>query len=150
MIWTFKHFKELSLDEFHDLLSLRIKVFVVEQDCPYQELDGKDKVAYHLIGKTKDGKLVGTLRVLPPGVSYEEVAIGRIVIDPSHRNKSKGSEMMDETMNFIRKKFGDVQVRISAQEHLEQFYNNHNFYSTEKKYLEDGIPHIEMLYKPKN
>lgn len=147
--WQFKHYTDLSLDEFHDIISLRISVFVVEQDCPYQELDGKDKIGYHLIGKNEKEKIAGTLRVLPPGVSYDEVSIGRIVIHPEERGKEYGHKMMQDTMDFIRQKFGNVPIKLSAQKHLEQFYKTHNFNTVGKGYLEDGIPHILMEYKPK-
>jgi ElaA protein len=146
--WQFKHYNDLLLNEFHDIISLRIKVFVVEQNCPYQELDGKDKKCYHLICRNGKGDVVGTMRIVPPGVSYEEVALGRIVLDESARGEQQGHEMMKEAMTFSKEEFGDVAIKLSGQKHLEGFYNKHGFQSTGKEYLEDGIPHVEMKYLP--
>ncbi len=147
--WQVKTFGELTTNEFHDLLALRIKVFVVEQNCPYEELDGKDKKSYHLIGREGTGEVVATARILPAGISYPEVAIGRVVIDESQRGTGLGHDLMKQCMKFIVEEFGKVPVRISAQKHLEKYYESHQFTSTGKEYLEDGIPHVEMLYKPK-
>lgn len=146
--WQFKHYNDLLLNEFHDILALRIKVFVVEQNCPYQELDGKDKKCYHLICRNGKGDVVGTMRILPPGVGYEEVGLGRIVLDESARGEQQGHEMMKEAMAFSKAEFGDVSIKLSGQKHLEAFYNKHGFKSTGKEYLEDGIPHVEMKYIP--
>ena len=141
-----KHFNELSLIEFHDLIALRVKIFVVEQNCSYLELDGKDKISYHVICRNGTGEIMATARILPQGISYEEVSIGRVVTDESVRGKGEGHLLMKACMDFIRKEFGRVPVKISAQSHLEKFYNAHLFFSTGKEYLEDDIPHMEMLY----
>lgn len=146
--WQFKHYNDLLLNEFHDILALRIQVFVVEQNCPYQELDGKDKKCYHLICRNGKGDVVGTMRILPPGIGFEEVGLGRIVLAPSSRGEQQGHEMMKEAMTFSKEEFGDVAVKLSGQKHLEGFYNKHGFQSTGKEYLEDGIPHVEMKYLP--
>lgn len=146
--WQFKHFNDLSLNELYDLIALRIKVFVVEQNCPYQELDGKDKRGYHLICRNGKGELVGTMRILAKGVAFDEVAFGRIVLDEAERGVKEGHQMMKEAMNFCKEEFGDIPIKLSGQKHLEGFYNKHDFYSTGKEYLEDGIPHIEMRYTP--
>ncbi len=142
-----KKYPDLSLNEFHDIIALRIEIFVIEQDCPYQELDGKDKLAFHLFYEY-GGKIVGTTRILPPGISYDEVAIGRVVIHADYRGSGMGKKIMEDSMAFVKEEFGDVAVRLSAQKHLEKYYGNHGFVGTGKEYLEDGIPHIEMLYKP--
>ncbi|WP_107038908.1 GNAT family N-acetyltransferase [Brumimicrobium mesophilum] len=142
--WQFKHFNDLSLNEFHDIIALRIKVFVVEQNCPYLELDGKDKKSYHLICRNGKGELVGTMRILPQGVAYNDVGFGRVVLDESARGEKEGHQMIEEAMAFCKAEFGDVPICLSGQKHLEGFYNKHNFYSTGKEYLEDGIPHVEM------
>lgn len=146
--WQFKHYNDLLLNEFHDILALRIQVFVVEQNCPYQELDGKDKKSYHLICRNGKGDVVGTMRILPPGVGFEEVGLGRIVLAESERGVQQGHEMMKEAMTFSLEEFGDVAIKLSGQKHLEGFYNKHGFESTGKEYLEDGIPHVEMKYTP--
>lgn len=148
--WQIKHFSEISIAEFHDLIALRIKIFVVEQNCPYQELDGKDKKAYHLIGRDGFGNIVATARILPKGISYQEVSIGRVAIDVSARNNGNGHVLMEKCMQYIQEEFGATNVRISAQNHLEKYYQKHGFVSTGKTYLEDDIPHLEMLFELKN
>lgn len=146
MKFEIKHFKDLSIDEFHDLVALRIEVFVIEQDCPYQDLDGKDKVAFHLLISDKK-KIIGTTRILPAGVSYEEVSIGRVVVAQSHRMLKIGHLLMEKSLEFVYNKFGMIDIKLSAQKHLERYYNHHGFLSTGKEYLEDGIPHVEMIKK---
>ncbi|MCB0477407.1 MAG: GNAT family N-acetyltransferase [Crocinitomicaceae bacterium] len=148
--WEIKHYKDLSVDEFHDLVSLRIEVFVVEQDCPYQDLDGKDKIAFHQIGRDDSGEIVATSRILGPGVSYQEVSIGRVVVSQKVRGRGVAHEMMEKSKEFVNSEYGNVPIRISAQEYLEKYYSGHGFEFTGKKYLEDGIPHMEMLFQPKN
>jgi ElaA protein len=147
--WQIKHFSEISIAEFHDLMALRIKIFVVEQNCPYQEIDGKDKKAYHLIGRDGFGNVVATARILPKGISYKEVSIGRVAIDETARNKGNGHVLMEKCMKYINDEFGATNIRISAQSHLEKYYQKHGFESTGKTYLEDDIPHVEMLFELK-
>lgn len=141
------HFNDISVDHFHDIAALRIKIFVIEQNCPYQELDGKDKDAFHLYYINQNNEVVAATRILPQGISYDEVSIGRVVVDESYRGTGLGHEIMKQSMLFIKEQYGDVDVRLSAQKHLENYYGRHNFRSTGKEYLEDGIPHVEMLYK---
>lgn len=144
--WDIKHYSELSKDEFHDLIQLRINVFVIEQNCPYQELDGKDKDSFHLIARDEHNHLVATARILPKGISYpNDVAIGRVVIAPNYRMHKLGHQLMQECLDFITAEFGETSVRISAQKHLENYYAQHKFIPTGKEYLEDDIPHVEML-----
>lgn len=141
-----KSFQELSLEEFHDIIALRIQIFIIEQNCPYQEVDGKDKLAHHLFFKNEMDEIIAVTRILPQGISYAEVAIGRVVVHEDYRGTGLGNQLMSDSMNFVRDKYGDVPVRLSAQKHLENYYGNHGFKSTGKEYLEDGIPHVEMLY----
>ncbi len=141
-----KSFQELSLEEFHDIIALRIQIFIIEQNCPYQEVDGKDKLAHHLFFKNEMDEIIAVTRILPQGISYEEVAIGRVVVHEEYRGTGLGNQLMADSMNFVRDKYGEVPVRLSAQKHLENYYGNHGFKSTGKEYLEDGIPHVEMLY----
>ena len=141
-----KSFQELSLEEFHDIVALRIQIFIIEQNCPYQEVDGKDKLAHHLFFKNEMDEIIAVTRILPQGISYEEVAIGRVVVHEDYRGTGLGNQLMADSMNFVRDKYGEVPVRLSAQKHLENYYGNHGFKSTGKEYLEDGIPHVEMLY----
>jgi len=147
MKWSCKAFKELSLDEFHDIIQLREIVFVVEQDCPYLDVDGKDKDALHVFGEY-EGNIVATTRILKPGKSYDEVAIGRVVTSPTVRGMGMGKQLMEESMKFVQLHFGKVPVRISAQTYLLRYYKSFGFIETGEEYLEDNIPHFEMLYKP--
>jgi ElaA protein len=140
-----KHYTELSKDEFHDMIALRISVFVVEQDCPYQELDGKDRDAYHVLIK-EDDQIIGTARILKPGVAYTETSIGRVVSAIGKRHLKLGHALMTATMNFILSEMNEKSVRLSAQTHLKNFYVKYGFVATGKDYLEDGIPHSEMLF----
>jgi len=140
-------YSTLSLDHFHDIIALRIKIFVIEQDCPYQDLDGKDKLAHHLFYTNNEDEVVAATRILPQNISYAEVSIGRVVVDEKCRGTGLGHLIMEESMNFVQAEFGQVDVRLSAQKHLENYYGKHGFRSTGKEYLEDGIPHVEMLYK---
>lgn len=145
--WCCKNYKDLSLDEFHDIIQLRELVFVVEQDCPYLDVDGKDKDAIHVIGVIS-GKIVATARILPPGISYDEVSIGRVVVHPDFRGCKLGNSLMEKAMSFIKNYFGNVPIRISAQTYLEKFYTDLEFQIVGEPYLEDNIPHIQMLYRP--
>lgn len=146
--WQIKFYPELTTNEFHDIIELRLRAFVVEQNCSYLDLDGKDKKCYHVICRDGFGKVVATARILPPGLSYPEVAIGRVVIDESIRGNGIGHELMNKSMAFSNEEFGNASIRISAQKHLENYYSKHGFISTGKEYLEDDIPHVEMLHTP--
>jgi ElaA protein len=145
--WSIKAFNELTLEELYDMIALRVEVFVIEQNCPYQDLDGKDKLSFHLLGKDVENNIVATLRILPKGISYEEVSIGRVVTSEKIRPWKKGHELMKTAMEFVSETFLNENVRLSAQSHLVTYYEKHNFVATGKTYLEDGIPHSEMLYE---
>lgn len=147
MKWEIKKFNELQLIEAYKMFALRIDVFVIEQDCPYQDLDGKDEDAYHLLGKDAEGEIVATARILPPGVSYPEVSIGRVVTAKSIRHLKQGHELMERCMTFIENKLPNQNIKLSAQSHLVNYYGSHGFIETGKHYLEDGIPHSEMIYE---
>lgn len=146
--WQIKPYSELTTTEFHDIVALRLKAFVVEQNCNYLDLDGKDKKCYHLLCRDGQGKVVATARILHPGASYPEVSIGRVVLDKSIRGNGHGHELMKKCMEYVVEEFGEVSVRISAQKHLENYYEKHEFTNTGNEYLEDNIPHVEMLYSP--
>jgi ElaA protein len=143
--YEIKHFDQLDLPTFYDLISLRIEIFVIEQNCLYQDLDGKDKKAFHIIGRDENGMVKATARILPSGVSYVEHSIGRVAVHIDHRMEGEGRKMMNHCLAFMNAEFGAVAIRLSAQKHLEHFYASLGFHSTGKEYLEDGIPHVEML-----
>lgn len=145
--WHCLAFESLSLHQWHNLLTLRINIFVVEQNCPYPELDGKDPLCHHVFGEI-NGEVVAVSRIVPPGLSYAEVAIGRVATAQNERGRGLGIELMNQSLNYITSLYGMVPVRISAQSYLERFYFDLGFVPTGKNYLEDGIPHLEMV-KPK-
>ncbi|HEM4973611.1 GNAT family N-acetyltransferase [Streptococcus suis] len=145
MQWEIKAFDQLSLQELYGILTLRVDVFVVEQACPYPEVDGKDPNCLHLLG-TDEGELVAYLRILPAGLSYDEVSIGRVVIKSSHRGKGLGRPMMEQAIHFIINEWKERQIKIGAQAHLEKFYSSLGFEPVSEVYLEDDIPHLDMLY----
>ena len=150
MYWLILPFHDLSLDQYHDVLALRIEIFVIEQNCPYQEVDGKDKKAFHVLGITENGEVQATARLLPAGVSYDEVSIGRVAVKESARGTGIGHELMNTCNDFIQSQWPGQPVRISAQTYLKKYYENHGYVFTGKSYLEDNIPHIEMLLKNEN
>jgi len=143
--WQTKHFKDLTVDEYFELLFLRTEIFVVEQDCPYQEVDEKDRVSYHLFGSAENGKVIAVSRVLPQGISYKEISIGRVALKKEYRRQGIADQMMLETFRFINQKFGKQPIRISAQQYLLKFYAKHGFNQVGEMYLEDNIPHVEMV-----
>ncbi len=141
-----RNFNELSKLDFHEILRQRINVFVVEQNCPYPELDGKDTESIHCY--LKSGKeILAYARLLPAGLSYKEISIGRVLVNQAYRKKGLGHSLMSFVMDEIVRLYGNSNIRISAQDYLIKFYEFHGFKSTGKSYLEDGIPHTEMLYK---
>ncbi|WP_070327374.1 MULTISPECIES: GNAT family N-acetyltransferase [Exiguobacterium] len=131
-----KTFNELTTKELYDLLALRTEVFVVEQDCPYQEVDGKDVTAHHYWIE-EDGTIVAALRVL---VEETPIAIGRVVTKASHRGKGYSRRLMEEAVID----FGSVELYLQAQTYVEPFYASFGFSRTSEEYLEDGIPHVDM------
>jgi len=143
-----KPYSELTLDELYDSMALRQDVFVVEQDCPYLDADGKDKQAHHLMGFDEQDKLVAYARLLPKGISYENYAsIGRIVSAGAVRRKGFGKMLVQEAIRQCHQLFPDAPLKISAQQYLLRFYENLGFASTGEEYLEDGIPHVAMTWK---
>jgi len=142
--WRFKSYDDLTKSELHDIMVLRQEVFVVEQNCPYLDADEKDKDSYHLMAY-EHNSLAAYLRLVKPGISYEEMSFGRILTAPTYRGKGLGIALMNEGINYSVKVFGTSNNRISAQTHLLPFYQKFGFESTGKEYLEDGIPHTEML-----
>lgn len=144
ILWQCKEFSLLSSKELYSILQLRNEVFVVEQDCVYQDCDGKDLKALHLTGYL-DHQLIAYARILPVGLSYlDGASLGRIVTSPSMRGKKFGKSLMIVAIEKLVDHFGTVDIIISAQEHLQKFYNEFGFISEGEIYSEDGIPHIRM------
>lgn len=148
MKWNCLPFSAISSIDLYDIIALRIQVFVVEQNCPYPELDHKDKKALLVFARDNQGEMAATARILAPGVSYSEVSIGRVCTAASHRREGVGKELMQLVMREIVNHYGNVPVRISAQEYLLAFYASFGFVPVGETYLEDDIPHVEMLYQP--
>lgn len=144
--WELKKFEELKVEEIYKILKIRTEVFVVEQQCAYQDCDGKDEKSYHLYLQNQ-GEIAGYLRILPKGVSFNELSIGRVLVNKSYRGKGIAREMMLKALDFIEKELKETEVKISAQVYLIDFYRSLGFKETSKEYLEDNIPHIDMIYK---
>ncbi len=147
-VWRIKHFNELSIEELYQIFILRIAVFVVEQNCPYQDADGKDQKSFHLMGFDESHELVAYARILPARISFNEVSIGRVVTSQTARKTGSGKELMKIAIQFIEKQFGLLPIRIGAQCYLTKFYSGFGFEIAGKEYSEDNIPHIEMLRSP--
>ena len=139
-----KDFNQLSTQDLYAVLQLRSEVFVVEQDCVYLDLDGKDQLAYHVLGY-KDLKLIAYARVFKPGDYFSKSSIGRIIVKKTHRRFKYGDHLVKNSIEFIEKKFKEKEILISAQVYLINFYNNLGFVQEGEQYLEDDIPHIKML-----
>ena len=141
-------YESISKEQLYDVLSLRQKVFIIEQDCFYEDLDYSDQLANHLL-LYKNDRLVGYSRVFPPGIKYNNASIGRIVTDFEYRGKGYGKSITHESIQFIKKNFPESDITISAQYRLVDFYENLGFENVGSIYLEDNIEHIKMVLKVK-
>jgi ElaA protein len=142
--WICKKFDELSPHELYNIMQLRNEVFVVEQNCVYQDADNKDLHCYHLMGWRND-KLVAYTRLLPPGLAYTEPSIGRVVSSPLARGGGIGRELMKKSIEQVDQLFGTMSIKIGAQLYLHNFYISLGFKQTSAVYLEDNIEHVEMM-----
>jgi len=138
-----KRFEALSLSEMYLVLQLRSVVFVVEQNCVYQDIDGKDYKALHLIGEY-EGKIIAYARLFKSGDYFDEASIGRVVVAANYRDKKFGHGLMRQAIAAIESHFGETTITISAQLYLQRFYESHGFVAISEMYLEDDIPHIRM------
>lgn len=141
-----KDFDSLDIYELHDILQLRSEVFVVEQDCVYQDIDGKDHKALHVYGK-QDGKIVTYTRCFPPGYYFDQAAIGRVVVHPDYRKNDLGKKIMRASIEAIEDTYQTSNITLSAQTYLGRFYSDLGFQAVGEEYLEDGIPHVKMIKK---
>ena len=142
MIWEVKEWAELSPNEVENIFSLRSEVFVVEQDCVYQDIDGKDQKAKHVLGK-KNNEIIAYARIFKPGDYFNEASFGRAVVKKSERGKGVGDELVINCLENIT----EEEIKISAQSYLKGFYGKHGFKAEGKEYLEDGIPHTAMFIR---
>ena len=142
MIWEVKEWAELSANEVENIFSLRSEVFVVEQDCVYQDIDGKDQKAKHVLGK-KNNEIIAYARIFKPGDYFKEASFGRAVVKKTERGKGVGDELVKNCLEIIT----EEEIKISAQSYLKGFYGKHGFKSEGNEYLEDGIPHTAMFIR---
>src|SRR4051812_23023732 len=148
MNWILKPFAELTPYELYKILQLRNEVFIVEQNCPYSDMDNKDLKSWHLMA-FEDEKLLAYSRLLAPGISYSESSIGRIVSSRSVRKTGMGKKLLEQSIEQIKFLFKTDTIRIGAQLYLKTFYESFGFIQDSEIYLEDNIPHIIMLRSPK-
>lgn len=141
---TIKKFSELTTSELYEILQLRSEVFVVEQDCVYQDIDYKDQKALHVIG-VKNNKIVAYTRVFKSNDYFEKASIGRVVVAKNERINNYGYQIMEASINTIETFFNEKEIKISAQKYLKKFYESLDFEMIGEEYLEDGIPHIGMI-----
>lgn len=144
--WHTKAFDELTTDELYEIMQLRVNVFVVEQNCPYPELDGKDKSCLHLYA-TSGQQIVAYARIVPPGLSYPQISIGRVITHPDFRKEGLGKQLIGHAIDKIEEEFGIQDIQIGAQCYLNTFYQSFGFKPVSEQYLEDGIPHVDMIRK---
>jgi len=144
MTWYIKRFDELTSLEMYRILQERTAIFVVEQNCPYQEVDGKDLASYHLY-KEENGEIVAYSRLLPAGIAYTEASIGRVIVKREYRGKGLAQELFRKSIEFIQYELKEDKIKIQAQHYLEKFYNSYGFEPISDVYLEDDIPHIDMM-----
>lgn len=144
MVFVVKKFDELSLYELYEILRLRVDVFVVEQNCPYREMDDYDFPAYHVLGMD-EGKLIAYLRVLPENTKFKEASLGRVI--SAVRRKGMGTKLVKKGIEVAQQFFYVDTIRIEAQSYASEFYEKCGFYKVSDEFIEDGIPHIQMLWK---
>lgn len=146
--WHQYRFDQLSLDQLYEVIALRVAIFVVEQNCPYLELDDKDREpqTIHLLGIDEQGKLIAYARILAPGVSYPQASIGRILVAKKARGAGVGQQLVNRAVAALLSIWSDAGIQIGAQAHLVDFYESLGFIVNSKVYLEDDIPHLDMLY----
>lgn len=144
--WQYKQFGELSPHELYAILQLRNEVFVVEQNCVFQDADNKDAASYHVMGWNGE-KLLAYSRLVPAGISYSEPSIGRVVTSPVARSLGLGKNLMKRSIDILHATWGKTDIKIGAQLYLERFYNSLGFQRTSDIYMEDGIEHIEMTLR---
>ena len=141
--WRWWRFEELGVDGVYDMLALRAKVFILEQG-PYLDPDGADRHGWHLLGRDESGALLAYLRLLDPGVKFDEPSIGRVVVEASLRGQGVGHQLVREGVARCSALWPKQAIRISAQAHLQRFYRHHGFEATSGEYIDDGIPHVDM------
>ncbi|ARI78897.1 GNAT family N-acetyltransferase [Halobacillus mangrovi] len=146
MKWMQKTFDELSKEELYNLLRLRVSIFVVEQECPYPEIDGRDKDSLHIWIEEND-EIVAYCRIVPPETEKEHYAIGRVLVVKEKRGDGYARQIVNRAIAILRDEMKVDHIWLHGQEHLRQFYGSFGFKEVSEVYLEDGIPHVDMLMK---
>lgn len=144
--WSVKHFNELTTGEFHDIIKLRVDVFVVEQNCPYSEVDDLDRPSWHVQG-TMENELIAYARIIPPTKKDPHVHVGRVIVKKNHRSSGIGHELMSRTMMETVERFPKNNIELAAQSLLTDYYEKHGFKIIGEEYPWDGIPHKDMIIK---
>jgi ElaA protein len=139
-------YEELGVDKLYEILKLRSEVFVVEQNCPYQDLDNKDKKAIHVIGE-ENNKIIAYTRIFKKGDFFKNSSIGRVLVKKKYRKKEYGKKIMVKSIEKIKQNPKEEKIELSAQKYLTKFYKDLGFEKKGKEYLEDNIPHIKMILK---
>lgn len=150
MEWKIKRFDELSNEELYNIIKERINIFVVEQDCPYPELDGKDAFAYHLFQVREEGEIAAYARIYKHGLYYEEASFGRVIVKEKYRREGLGKELLTRAITFLQEELNEHKIKIQAQDYLRDFYGSFGFKPISEVYLEDNIPHVDMLLSPED
>jgi ElaA protein len=145
--WRCAHFDELTAREVHDILQARAAVFVVEQACVFQDVDGADAASWHLFSRDGDGGIAAYCRLLPAGLKFAEPSIGRVITTEAVRGTGLGRALMEEALRRSATLWPGTAVRIGAQQRLERFYQSLGFVTDSEPYDEDGIPHVEMIHR---
>ncbi len=145
--WKMKTFQQLTVEQLFEILQLRVDVFVVEQQCAYRELDEYDRhpETKHVSGRNAGGQLIAYARILPPGLRYPEVNLGRFVVRADSRKQGIGHKLVQTALQKISGCWPEMSIKMSAQSHLHRFYAQYGFMQVTDGYLEDGIPHVEMV-----
>lgn len=146
MNWVYKSYDDLTKTELHEILKARVDVFVVEQNCPYPEIDGDDPKAEHLWLEGDGGEILAYCRIFPPGIKYDQASIGRILVPKTSRGNGYAKDLMTKAISLIDKSY-ERAIKIQAQEYLLQFYQSFGFEGVTQSYLDDGIPHVDMVLK---
>ncbi|MDQ0253986.1 ElaA protein [Evansella vedderi] len=145
MDWKIKRYEELSNDELYNIIKERINIFVVEQDCPYPELDGKDNLAFHLFKENDNGEVIAYARIFHNGLYYDEASFGRVIVKEAYRREGLGRELLERAITFLHGELKETTIKIQAQDYLREFYGSFGFEPISEVYLEDNIPHVDML-----
>ncbi|OIJ15633.1 GNAT family N-acetyltransferase [Anaerobacillus arseniciselenatis] len=144
MSWQLKTFEELTNEQLYNIIKERLNIFVVEQDCPYPELDDIDQHCFHLFTE-EEGEIKAYCRILEAGLKYEEASIGRVIVKEKYRRNGLATELLNNAIDFTKNGLNETKIKIQAQDYLKEFYGSFGFQPVSEVYLEDGIPHVDMI-----